>query len=164
MNEKNYMAMRNYIVSHNKLYNFIKFLYKASKYIHYVAYPLLIIYLLICRDLRASKVIAVPAVTFLTVTVIRQILNCKRPYEELDIIPLFPKTTKGKSCPSRHTASTVIISFAFLYVNIWLGVASFVVSAVIAVLRPIAGVHFPRDVIWAILFSTFAGIMGFYIL
>jgi membrane-associated phospholipid phosphatase len=164
MNAEKYMAMRNYIVTHDRLYKFIRFLYKASKYIHYVAYPLLIIYLLICRDLRVSKVIVVPAETFILVTIIRKIWNLKRPYEVLDITPLFPKTTKGKSCPSRHTASTVIISFAFLYVNLWLGIASFVVSAVIAVLRPIAGVHFPRDVIWAILFSVFVGILGFYIL
>ncbi len=159
-----YIKLQNAIKGNNALYNTIKFLYKVLPYTLFIGYPVLIFYLLIEWDLRFIKVITVPAGTFIAVTIMRILINKPRPYEIMEITPLFPKNTKGKSFPSRHVASAAIISFAFLYINIWLGAASFAVTLIISVLRPIAGVHFVKDVIAGFLISSVFGIILFFVL
>ena len=159
-----FMAMKNAIEENKAIYNIIKVIYKIFPYFLFLGYSALIVYLLIEWDLRLIKVVTVPAVTFFAVTIIRYVLNKPRPYEVMDITPLFPKSTKGKSFPSRHTASAVIISFAFLYVNIWLGIVSLVLSFLIISIRPIVGVHFIRDIVAGALISTLLGIIFFFVI
>lgn len=155
------MNMRNKIIQNKPLYKFLKFVYKFTPYIHYIGYPLLLFYLVIIWDLRFIKVFTIPLFTFLAVTVMRILINRLRPYEKTNIKPLFPKKTKRKSFPSRHVASSVIITFSFLYINVWLGAASLLVTITIAVLRPIAGIHYPSDVLGAAFISSLFGLLFF---
>ena len=65
--------------------------------------------------------------------------------------------------PSRHTASAFIISLAIFYVNAELGIAALTVSFLITLSRVLAGVHFIRDVVAAMLLSVTIGVIFFFL-
>lgn len=123
-----------------------------------VSYLLLLGYLAITWDIRFILSAAVPAFVFLSVTAFRKLFNRPRPYEVMELPPLIPKDKKGESFPSRHCASAFIIAGAFLYVNIYAGIAFFLLAAAVALSRVFAGVHFISDVaaafVYACAFST----------
>lgn len=130
----------------------------------YLAYPVLLLVLVFFRDGRILKVLLIPAAVFLIVTLLRKGIHAKRPYEQLNIKPLIQKDKKGESFPSRHVASAFILALAFLYVNIPLGIITFLIAFLIAIIRPLAGIHFPRDVIVGALLSLALGIPAFWFL
>lgn len=96
----------------------------------------------------AAVVISVfitPFLIFLITTVVRDRINAPRPYERYDIVPIFPKNTKGHSLPSRHTACAFAVAFAWLSMFPPAGAVFLVFAVLIAVSRPLIGVHFPFD-------------------
>ena len=111
----------------------------------YTAYPLVLLALAWRRDARLWPVLAVPAAGFALVSLFRRLYNAPRPYEALAITPLVPRGKAGRSFPSRHVASAFLIGCAGWYLTPWLGLPAFLAGAALAVIRPLAGVHFPRD-------------------
>ena len=107
--------------------------------------------------------IIIPAGVFVFVTVLRKLINRKRPYEVYDIPSVFKKETVGNSMPSRHTASAIIISLAMLKINLYLGIAFLLISLLIALSRIFAGVHFISDVIAGAVISLAAGTIFFFV-
>ena len=88
-----------------------------------------------------------PAIGFGLLSAIRKRLNQARPYEKWAIQPLLAKDTSGKSMPSRHVFSATVISMCLLYF-FWLpGLICLLLSAGLAVVRVIGGVHYPKDVL-----------------
>lgn len=156
--------MKNSILKKEGLFKAIKLMYKLLPILIFIAYPVVIAFLVFNWDLRFVRVIVVPAGTFIAVTIIRIIVNRPRPYEKEKIKPLFPKDTVGKSFPSRHVASAFAIAFAFLYISPYLGIPCIVVATIISVLRPIAGVHYVSDVIFGFLISGFFAGLFFYLI
>lgn len=142
----------------------LKFVYKTLPLVVFVAYPILLLYLTITRDGRILQSITVPLGVFVTLTLIRKFLNFERPYEKYDIKPIFPKKTEGLSFPSRHTASAAVIAMTFLFINPIFGAVFLAISALIAVSRVFAGVHFPRDVIAGFLYAVILSAIFFYVL
>lgn len=130
----------------------------------YCAYPLLVAVLAAERNPRFFRVVLVPAIVFGAVTVMRRIWDLPRPYEALGIEPLIRREKKGRSFPSRHTASVTVIALAFWYVWSPLGAAMTVVAVLIAVIRPLAGIHFPRDVIAGAGLALLVGLAGFWLI
>lgn len=130
----------------------------------YAGYPVLLLVLAFNWDIRFWKVLWIPAAVFVLVTVLRQAVNARRPYELLDITPLVHKERQGQSFPSRHVASAVILAVAFWYVYPPAGAVAGVIALLIAIMRPLAGVHFPRDVISATVFSLALGVPAFFYL
>lgn len=124
----------------------------------------MLIYLAVKLDTRIIRVIAVPAAVFFIVTFIRLKINAPRPYEKYPIKPIIPKSTKGKSCPSRHSACAFIIAMAALYVNIPLGIAMLIIASLITASRPIMGVHFPLDVFFGASLAIIPGIIFFFVI
>ena len=110
------------------------------------------------------RVVLVPAISFAAMSVARALINAPRPYEVLDIVPLMHKETRGKSFPGRHVFSAGVIATAFLYVSWPLSIVFFVITAAIAYLRVVGGVHFPRDVIWGAVLGIACGIVGFWVI
>ncbi|PWL73183.1 MAG: phosphatase PAP2 family protein [Clostridiales bacterium] len=127
----------------------------------YAGYPVLLLVLALSRDIRFWKVLWIPAAVFVLVTVLRKVINARRPYEVLEIEPLVHKEKKSESFPSRHVASAVILAVAFWYICPPAGIAAGLIALLLAVLRPIAGVHFPRDVLAAAVISLALGIPAF---
>ncbi len=134
---------------------------KALVYIVAAAYLASLAGLLFTGDVRFWRALLVPAVTFALVTVVRAALDFPRPYEEHAISPVIHKDTRGKSLPSRHLASAVIIACALAWLNPVLGAVAFIASAVVAFTRLVGGVHYPRDIAAAIVISLLCGCIGF---
>lgn len=110
--------------------------------------------------------IAVPAVSFVAVSLLRRIINAPRPYEVFDAQPVIAKDTLGKSFPSRHTFSIFLIGMTFCTCCplSWSGPAILILGCALATIRVLAGVHFPRDVIAGAVAGILCGYVGFCIL
>jgi membrane-associated phospholipid phosphatase len=130
----------------------------------YCAYQILLVALVINRDERFFRVLIVTAIAFGSVSIMRKIWNLPRPYEKLGIEPLIPREKRGQSFPSRHVASVTIIALACWYIWLPIGIAMSVIALLIAVIRPLAGIHFPLDVVAGLAFSLLIGTIGFWLI
>ena len=137
---------------------------KALVYMVAAAYIVTLAWLAVSGDARFWKALIVPAVAFAAVTALRSFIDAPRPYELHAIDPVIHKDTLGKSMPSRHLASAVVIACAIAWVNPVLGVFAFAASGVVAFTRIVGGVHFPRDIVAAIALSLVFGIIGFIVI
>jgi len=164
LTEARYNKIRNWFLLRPLLLTVMKLLNLWLPRLVYCAYPLLLVVLAVRGDERFWRVLFVPAVAFGAVTVLRRLWNQPRPYEKLAIEPLIRREKKGCSCPSRHVASVTIIALASWYIWPPIGAAMSVIALLIAVIRPLAGIHFPRDVVCGMAFSLVVGMLGFWLL
>lgn len=133
----------------------------------YAAYPALLLRLVCGKLLQRSgfreavttalPYLLIPGVSFVLLSIIRDRMNWKRPYEEWPIDPLICREKKGHSMPSRHVFSAAVISMCILRQNAALGGICLGLSACIAAVRVLGGVHYPRDVIAGYLIGVAAG-------
>lgn len=161
---KKYPLVYDFFTSSKRRIKALKIFKTGSTVIMYAAYIILLIFLGVTRDMRIIKAVAVPGFVFLLVTFVRKGINAPRPYEKYPIKPVLPKATKGKSCPSRHTACAVVIALACFYVNLPVGIILLMLAALIAVSRPLMGVHFPLDVVFGAVLAVIPAIIGFYVI
>lgn len=127
----------------------------------FMAYPLLLFILFIEKDENFFRCLFVPFFSLCIVTFFRAVYSAKRPYELLDITPLIPKETKGKSFPSKHVFSVFIIGMTFFYVNIYAGILVGIIGIFMGIVRVVGGVHFPKDVIAGGIFGIICGMAGY---
>lgn len=122
----------------------------------FVSYPALLMYLLFTGSPDLFRITAVPAVSLVLISLLRVVINRKRPYDEYHFEPMIPKEGSGNSFPSRHVFSTAVIAMCFLKVYPPAGMIMFAAAAAEMYLRTAGGVHFPSDVIA----GAFAGILA----
>ena len=131
------------------------------------AYLLTLLWLMLARDIRLIRVLLVPAACFLICTVLRPIIGRQRPYDRFDAEPVgrFIRG-KGKSMPSRHTASAAAIALAVAYAFPSPAIISLMalLCAVIAALRVLAGQHYPGDVLAALALSSVISLIGYVLI
>lgn len=164
MNRKNYEKTTSFF-KNNKIANAVlKFIYKVLPLAIFIAYPLLLIRVWSSGIEMFLKALLVPAGVFALVTVLRVIINEQRPYEKYGISPVFVKDTRGKSMPSRHTASAFIISMTILSINTVAGIVYLVMSCLITASRVLAGVHYIRDVVVGMIISVAIGIVFLFLI
>jgi membrane-associated phospholipid phosphatase len=156
-----YEKIFRFLSSQPLLLSLLKALNRGLPAVVYVAYPLLLAYLAIGRDERVWRFLVVPAVAFVAVTVLRRCLNLPRPYEKLSITPLVRREGRGQSFPSRHACSAAVIAAAFWSILPAAGIVFTVISLLIAAIRILAGLHFPRDIVAGLLLGYALGIAGF---
>jgi len=132
----------------------------------YLAYPLLILYMFLMRDAYVARVIMVPLDSFIILSVFRYFVNRPRPYEKFELPPVIAKDTKGKSFPSRHVFSAMVIAMTFLLASpwSWLGVLFVVVAVLLAIVRVLSGVHFISDVVAGAGFAIVAAVVGYIVI
>lgn len=167
MNEDKYKGMSEYFSSTKTKSNTIKALHDVLPVIMLVFYPLQLIYLLYTNGFKNEtflKFLLVPLGVLIFVSVLRHIVNAKRPYEKYNYTPVVNKNTKGKSFPSRHTASAFIIAMAFLSLDISIGIIMLLIATLIGVIRVLSGVHFIRDVVGGALISIVVGSICFFLI
>ena len=134
--------------------------------IMYLSYPALLMYLLWQKDMGVIRVVLVPGISFVLLSLFRKLVNRPRPYEFFDVPSVIKKDTKGKSFPSRHVFSATIIAMTFLLASpwTWLGVLFLVVSVLLAVVRVVSGVHFISDVLAGIIIGILSALIGYILL
>ena len=130
----------------------------------YVLYPLLLLYLAIQWDARILRALIIPAIAFVLLSIVRKRINFPRPYQVLEIRPLIHKDTKGKSMPSRHVFCVFMIAMTYLWIVPRMGILLLAVGVLLAAVRVIGGVHFPRDVLVGAAVGIAAGLLGYWLL
>lgn len=130
----------------------------------YVLYPVLLVVLAVRQDGRLARVLCVPAAAFAACTAVRHLVHAPRPYERVWFEPLMTHHGTGNSFPSRHVTSAAVIAAAYGYVCPSAGAALGAAAACIAVVRVVAGIHFPRDVIAGGALGAAFGLAGFWLL
>lgn len=167
MKEEQYKLVTEYFSTTKSRTNTVKALHDVLPIIMMVSYPLQLICLLVNDGFTSEtflKMLIIPLFVLIAVTVMRYAINAKRPYEVYDYTPVVAKDTKGKSFPSRHTASAFIIAMGFLYIKLELGIIMLVIATIIAATRVVSGVHFIRDVIGGAAISIIIGLLGFFLI
>lgn len=144
----------------------IKALHDVLPLVMYIFYPVQLITLAVNEGFSSGiflRFTLIPLLTLIAVSVVRALINAKRPYEVYGYTPAVNKNTHGKSFPSRHTVCAFIIAMAFLYVQTKLGVIMLLLAAAVGVTRVLAGVHFIRDVIGGAAIGVIVGVLGFFV-
>ena len=144
----------------------IKALHDVLPLVVYIFYPVQLITLAVNEGMTSEvflRFTLIPLFTLIAVSIVRAVINARRPYEVYDYTPPVNKETKGKSFPSRHTVCAFIIAMAFLYIQTKIGVVMLVIAAAIGVTRVLAGVHFVRDVISGAAIGVVIGLLGFFV-
>ena len=166
MKGEQYRSMSTYFSATKPRSTTIKALHDVLPLVMYIFYPVQLLCLGFSEGWGSEvflRFMLIPLATLILVTVVRAIINARRPYEVYDYTPVVHKNTRGKSFPSRHTVSAFIIAMAFLYINVKLGVVMLVIAAIIGAVRVLAGVHFIRDVVSGAFIGVLAGVLGYFI-
>ena len=162
--EQQYKNLLNWVKAQPKLARFLVLSGKLITYFVYAFYPLFIISLIFTQNPAGYRCVIVPAISFLILSVVRYLMNFPRPYEKYDLTPLYNKTTKGRSFPSRHTFSIFIISVAVFYIYPIIGIVIAIMGLLLAISRVLCGVHFIKDVLVGMLSGIGMGLVGFYLI
>ena len=139
-------------------------LVRLPTYLCAAVYMAALLFLMLTRDLRLFRALLVPAVCFISCTILRPLIGRQRPYDRFNAPPVGDyKPGKGKSMPSRHTASAAAIAFAIIYVSPCFSVtlAMLLLAALIAALRVLSGQHYPSDVFAALMLSGVISLAGY---
>ncbi|MBR5302371.1 MAG: phosphatase PAP2 family protein [Clostridia bacterium] len=130
-------------------------------------YLLALLCLMLARDLKLIRVLLVPAACFAGCTVLRPLIGRQRPYDRFSAEPVGSFVRgKGKSMPSRHTASAAAIALAVIYVfpSPAVIVCMLGLCALIAALRVLGGQHYPGDVLAALALSSIISLIGYVLI
>ncbi|MBQ9679395.1 MAG: phosphatase PAP2 family protein [Ruminococcus sp.] len=166
MKGENYREMSAYFSQTKARNTTIKALHDVLPLVMYIFYPVQLIILAVNEGLGSEvflRFTLIPLCTLILVTIVRAIINAKRPYEVYNYTPPVSKKTAGKSFPSRHTVCAFIIAMAFLYIQTRIGVIMLFLAAAIGVTRVLSGVHFIRDVVSGAAIGVLIGVLGFFV-
>lgn len=164
MNRNKYEIITSFFKNNKAAKTAFKIIYKYLPMLIFILYPIGIVWVFFKESEIFFQFVLVPLGVFLMVTALRKLINEQRPYERYVIEPVFAKDTKGKSMPSRHTASAFIISMAMLRINLYLGIGFLTVSFVIMLSRVLAGVHYVRDVFVGMAISIVIGYVFLFLI
>lgn len=113
--------------------------------------------------LTGVRFILLTAIPFLLVTLLRRIVNRPRPYEVISLPELSylrKKGRAGRSFPSRHVASAMIVGGAVIPLFPLLGVFTMIMGVALGACRVLCGRHFLRDVVAGGVIGLVAGIIA----
>ena len=150
---KNYQEWYQNISSRLTSHPPLLFLLRSFTRLMTVAMPLVYLILLVTTYLKlglgqqVGVYVLIPASGFVILSLFRKKINHPRPYETWDIRPLLDKDSSGQSMPSRHVFSATIISMAYFHAWTLIGMILLICSGVLALVRVLGGVHYPKDVL-----------------
>ncbi|EGU63554.1 PAP2 family protein [Streptococcus mitis bv. 2 str. SK95] len=166
---KNYQEWYQNISSRLTSHPPLLFLLRSFNRLMTVAMPLVYLILLVTTYLQlglsqqVGVYVLIPATGFVMLSLFRKKINHPRPYETWNIRPLLDKDSSGRSMPSRHVFSATIISMACFHAWTLIGAILLFCSGILALVRVLGGVHYPKDVLvgyacglmWGFLFFLF---------
>ena len=106
---------------------------------------------------------AVTLIPLAAVSVMRRVINSKRPYEVFDVDELKELRESGRagrSFPSRHVFSAFLIGVLWLRFSIPFGVAVIILGTFLAVERVLLGIHFVKDTVVGAAIGVVSGLVG----
>ncbi len=163
MKKETYIKITDTIRKNEKLEKAIIIANFALTFFIYILFGGLLFMLLLMKDLRFMRVVLTTGISFVALSIVRKKINSVRPYTKYGFKPIVNKEKPGESMPSRHVFSCFVIGMAFLYIDTSLGVIVLIQGVLMAILRVVIGVHFPKDVIVGALVGIISGIIGFYL-
>jgi undecaprenyl-diphosphatase len=123
-----------------------------AKYLVYLLVAGILVFIYLERDRRrrwfvfTALVMAVILSRGILTEVIRYFLPARRPFEILDITPLFSESLNN-SFPSGHAAFLFALGMTLWFFNRRWGIWYLVLAAAVGAGRVFAGVHWPRDIL-----------------
>ena len=114
MNQQTYRKITDGIRGLENGEKIVQFINSIATKIVYMAYVVGIIILFDEKNKGLARFVAVTAISFILVSIVRRFINSERPYTMYDFKPIIEKNKKGESMPSRHVFSALIIGMAFL--------------------------------------------------
>lgn len=165
MKKETYLKCMEYVKSQKNGVKIICFLGKLLTYVTAVCYSVVLFVTFFSGRYKETAVyIAVPGVSFVLLSLFRSHYNAARPYEIYGFVPLIPKDTVGKSFPSRHVFSIFVIGSSIMYGYPDIGINILCMGVMLAAIRVIVGVHFPKDVIAGGIIGMLCGVFAFCVL
>ena len=131
-----------------------------------VAYAAFLVGITLIDTLDGVKYLAVTAIPFILVSVLRQLLNAPRPYEVLDtpyLASLRNSGKRGHGFPSRHTFSAILIGTTVTFMVPPVGIILLVFGITLGACRVFEGRHFLRDVLAGGAIGALSGVVGMLI-
>ncbi len=162
MNEESYKKIFIFFENHTFLKQMVIILGKAITVSIYIFYPLFLLFLYLMSNDNFLKILLIPLISFVALSIIRRLLNFPRPYEKYDIKPLYNKSTKGCSFPSRHTFSAFVIAFTAFFVSVPLSIVLIFLAVILGATRVLCGIHFIKDIVAGIVFAALSALCGMF--
>ena len=91
MTKETYVKMTQPFRDHPNMAKGIHIANKACTLVMYVSYPCLLLYLFLLKDVLMWRVLFVPAISFVLLSLGRGIINRKRPYEAFEMESVIKK-------------------------------------------------------------------------
>ncbi len=111
----------------------------------------------------AVRLAALSALPFAVVTVVRGLIDAPRPYELYTFYEVKPKGKAGRSFPSRHVFSAVMLATIAIPTSVPLAAALYALAAALAIARVLLGIHFIRDVLAGAAIGAVSGALAILI-
>lgn len=125
-----------------------------------LAFLVRVLELVLENPLLLIETLIITGVPFITLSVMRVLINAPRPYEMLEFYEKKPKGKSGRSFPSRHVFSVFVIAAVIMPANVFLGITLALLGAALALFRVLLGIHFIRDVVAGALIGIISGVVG----
>ena len=156
------MKFVQYFSKHPKQKKTILFLASFCVLVSFVGYMSLLLYLLIQKNIHDFLFsFFIPLGTILLVEVIRHFYSRPRPFET-GYFELLIDHSKGKSFPSKHATSAMIIALSIYQVNSLLGSLMIINALMVGLTRIFTGIHHVSDVLGGYLLALLLSL--FYLL
>ena len=141
------MNLSQYFINHPIQKKIVLFLSKFCVYLTIVSYLGTLAYLFVLKDwFDFIPTFFSPLLAFIMVEIIRHFYSRKRPFEVIEFEPLIEHET-GKSFPSKHATSALVIALALSLLFPSFGVVMIINALLVGLTRILSGIHYPSDVV-----------------
>ncbi|MBQ8322092.1 MAG: phosphatase PAP2 family protein [Clostridia bacterium] len=152
------------VYENKRLFNTLLFISHFISALSVVAAAVIFVKAFFISPFSLIKLAIILGIPFIAVSIIRKLLNKKRPYEIYDFYEIKPKKREGLSFPSRHAHSFFAVSLAVSFFYPILFIPLLILGLALCTFRVLLGIHFIRDVVTGALTGTISTILGFLIL
>ena len=138
------------------------FIIRISAPFFFVIYILTGIYLCFYNINALIPFIIIPAVALITSYSLRGFIKRPRPFLKYNLEAAHTHK-KSWSCPSNHAVCSSIIAFSCMQINIWFGLALFILALITCISRVLIKLHFITDILIGYMISFLIALTGYYI-
>lgn len=158
------MNLSQYYINHPTQKKIVLFLSKFCVYLTIVSYLGTLAYLFMLQDIiDFVPTFLCPLSSFIIVEIIRHFYSRQRPFEVMNFEPLIKHET-GKSFPSKHATSALVIALALFTLFPTFGIIMIINALIVGLTRILSGIHYPSDVLGGYLLACICHYVGRFII